>query len=125
MGGRERRYRVRNATRSIDLATRAERADTVLRRGIGLMGRSDLEQGAGLVIEPCNGIVMFFMRFALDVLFVDRDGQIVHALHGIRPWRVSRVVLASRYVVELPAGTLRQTGTEVGDRIEVTPTQAD
>lgn len=115
------RLRVRNVTRSTDLAERAERADSFLRRAIGLMGRHTLESGQGLVIEPCNGIVMFFMRFALDVVFVHRDGTVVHLLHGIRPWRTSKVVPSSRYVVELPVGTLQRTGTQIGDRIEVVP----
>lgn len=112
-------HRVTNDTRQADLATRAGRAANFVRRGLGLMGQASLPAGGGLIIEPCNGIVMFFMHFPLDVIFVDDRGEVVHLLHGIRPWRVSRIVRQSRLVVELPAGTLRQTGTQLGDHITI------
>jgi hypothetical protein len=57
---------------------------------------------------------MFFMRFSLDVAFLDRDGRVVRAYHGIRPWRMSRLVRGARTAVELPAGTLSAAGVEKG-----------
>ena len=73
---------------------------------MGLMGRSNLASGEGLWIEPCNSIHMFFMLFAIDVLFLDRDGKVKRVLLRLRPWRVSPIVFGARTVVELPAGTL-------------------
>ena len=73
---------------------------------MGLMGRSSLASGGGLWIEPCNSIHMFFMLFAIDVLFLDRDGKVKRVLLRLRPWRVSPIVFGARTVVELPAGTL-------------------
>ena len=70
------------------------------------MGRSDLAPGAGLWIEPCNSIHMFFMRFAIDVLFLDREGRVKRVLLKLRPWRVSPIVFGARTTVELRAGTL-------------------
>ena len=73
---------------------------------MGLMGRRRLEPGQGLWIEPCNSIHMFFMRFAIDVVFLDREGRVKRVLLKLKPWRVSPIVFGSRTVVELPAGTL-------------------
>jgi uncharacterized membrane protein (UPF0127 family) len=114
-------FRVRNETRGAVLAERAEKADNMLARAIGLMGRSGLPEGGGLIIDPCKSITMFFMRFPIDVVFVDRDGKVVHLIHGIKPWRNSRIVGRSRLVVELPAGTLAASDTQTGDEIDVSP----
>ena len=83
-------------------------------RFMGLMGRSGLPAGEGLCIQSCNSIHMFFMRFALDVAFVDGEGKVLFALHGIKPWRVSRIVFGSKAAIELPAGTLEEHGVAKG-----------
>ena len=97
-----------------EVAAHVEEADGFLRRGLGLMFRRELPAGHGLAITPCNSIHMFFMRFALDVAFVDREGRVVRAYHGIRPWRVSRIVRGARTAYELPVGTLASAGVEKG-----------
>jgi len=89
------------------------------RRTLGLMFRRGLPEGEGLAIIPCNQIHMFFMRFPLDVLFVDREGKVLHLLHGIRPWRVSRLVRGARYAIELPSGSLRRSGVAQGDLLRL------
>ena len=48
---------------------------------------------------------MFFMRFALDVVFIDGDGRVVRVLDSIRPWRASSLVRGAKAAIELPAGT--------------------
>jgi hypothetical protein len=95
------------------VAGEVERASTFVQRGLGLMFRASLPPEHGLAITPCNSIHMFFMRFALDVAFLDREGRVVRVYRGIRPWRVSRIVRGARTAVELPVGTL--VGVEVGD----------
>jgi uncharacterized protein len=79
-------------------------------RFVGLMGRPTLEKGRGLWIEPCNSIHMFFMRFAIDVLFLDRQRQVKKVMLNLKPWRISPIVFGARTVVELPAGTLSDRG---------------
>ncbi len=98
----------------VEVAAHVEEADSFLRRGLGLMFRRDLPPGHGLAITPCNSIHMFFMRFPLDVAFLDREGTVLRAYHGIRPWRVSRVVRRARTAVELPSGTLAAAGVQQG-----------
>jgi uncharacterized protein len=97
-----------------EVATRVEVAGSFLRRGLGLMFRAGLPPGHGLMITPCNSIHMLFMRFPLDVAFLDREGRVVRIYPGIRPWRMSRVVRGARSALELPAGTLAAAGVEPG-----------
>lgn len=113
--------RVHNTTRSTLLADRAEAAETALARLKGLLGRAGLAEGEGLLIQPCNSIHMFFMRFAIDVAFLDGEGRVVKAVHSIRPWRATRVYLSAHAALELPAGTLRRTGTIEGDQLVLEP----
>ncbi len=96
------------------IAERVALARSFGRRTLGLMFRRELPEGDGLAIIPCNQIHMFFMRIPLDVLFVDREGRVLHLLHGIRPWRMSRLVRGARYTIELPVGTLGRAGVERG-----------
>jgi len=96
------------------IATDVEYAHSTWRRFLGLMGRRELPSGHGLFIKPCSSIHMFFMRFPLDVAFVDDDGRVVRAYHGIRPWRVSRVVRGAKAAIELPAGALAAAGVAAG-----------
>jgi uncharacterized membrane protein (UPF0127 family) len=78
-----------------------------------------LPDGAGLVIDPCNSIHMFFMRFPLDIIFLDKQGQVVFMYKGIKPWRMGRIVRGAKLAIELPEGAIARTGTQVGDTIEL------
>src|SRR5881398_578504 len=109
--------RITNSTRSTTLAENARRAGGFLARGRGLMFASPLPTGGGLVIDPCNSIHMFFMRYPLDILFLNKEGAVVFMYKGIKPWRVGRIVRGAKMAVELPAGTIAESTTEVGDRI--------
>jgi uncharacterized membrane protein (UPF0127 family) len=83
------------------------------------MGRRELEQGSGLLIRPCSSIHMFFMRFPLDVAFIDGEGRVLRIYNSIRPWRATRVVFGASAVVELPTGTLERAGVQKGSRLSV------
>ena len=108
-------FAVRNATRDLLVADRVARAASVGSRLKGLLGRSALADGEGLHLVPCNSIHMFFMRFPIDVAFLDAQGRVVRAVHGIRPWRATRLHLKARSALELAAGTLARTHTQEGD----------
>ena len=88
------------------VAHHVEVADSILSRFRGLMFRDHLPEGHGLALRPCNSIHMFFMRFALDVLFLDRQRRVKKVMLNLKPWRISPIVFGARTVVELPAGTL-------------------
>ena len=104
-----------NTTRQITLATSARRANGFFARGRGLMFTGSLPEGSGLIIEPCNSIHMFFMRYPLDIIFLDKAGKVVFMYRGIKPWRMGRIVKGARLAIELPEGTIAQSGTVIGD----------
>jgi uncharacterized membrane protein (UPF0127 family) len=85
------------------------------------MFASGLPDEGALVIEPCSSIHMFFMRFPLDVLYVDRSDRVVRVQEGIKPWRIGPLHTAgARYVIELPVGAIQRSGTQVGDQLSLT-----
>lgn len=108
-----------NTTKNKILATRCIVADSFAARFKGLMGRKCLPEGEALLLKPCNGIHMLFMRFSIDAIFLDEDNRIIHQIPDIRPWTISPVIRKARSVVELPAGTIQAAGTMSGDRISI------
>lgn len=89
-------------------------ADTIRARFMGLMFRRSLADGHGLALRPCSSIHMFFMRFPLDVVFVDGEGRVVRVLDSIRPWRATMLVRGAKAAIELPAGTATRAGLAKG-----------
>lgn len=73
----------------------------------GLLGRKGMHAGEALVIKPCSQIHTFFMRFDIDVIFLDRQGKVLQVVESMPPWRISSLVREARLVVELPGGVLK------------------
>lgn len=110
---------VRNVTRGVPLVHAGRIADNLPRRVIGLLLERELAHGGGLWIVPCNSIHSIGMRFVFDALFLDRDLRVVHLMHEMKPWRVSKMILTARSVLELPSGLVAASGTSVGDQLEM------
>lgn len=108
-----------NVTRNKTLCDRCRFADTFFKRLVGLLNRNSMKQGEGLLIDKCHGIHTVGMRFAIDVLFLDQSLRVMRIAKGVRPFRVGPVVNDAIYVLELPAGVLDGSGTEVGDQIQL------
>jgi uncharacterized membrane protein (UPF0127 family) len=113
--------RVTNERTGKVLGDAVNEARSLRSRVRGLLGRRSLESGEGLWIEPCSSIHMFFMRFAIDAVFTDREGRVVRAVSHLRPWRVATGGRGACAVLELPAGTISHTATRVGDLLRVSP----
>jgi uncharacterized membrane protein (UPF0127 family) len=109
---------VRNLTRDVVLAGAAEVADTSAKRRAGLLKHKSLEPGDGLWIVPCESVHSFFMKFTIDVLYLDRKHKVKKVRPEMVPWRVS-ACLTAHSVLELPAGTIARTGTAAGDQLEI------
>jgi uncharacterized membrane protein (UPF0127 family) len=92
-------------------------AGTSAQRRRGLLGRDRLDPEEGIYLAPCEWIHTFGMRFPIDVAFLSPDGRVLAVHHELKPNRLSRPVLRAEGVLELAAGHLRETGTEVGDII--------
>ena len=84
----------------------------------GLLGRGGLGLGEALILAPCSTIHTAFMRFPLDLLFLDRGGRVLKTSSGVRPWRV-RAAWRAFAVVELAAGSLERSRTATGDVVEL------
>ncbi|HYN74539.1 MAG TPA: DUF192 domain-containing protein [Candidatus Methanoperedens sp.] len=110
--------RVRNATRNIVLGDAVRVADRFFPRLRGLLGTDGLTSGEGLWVSPCSSIHSFGMRFEFDAVFLGPGGKVVGRYERFRRNRISRVFWNARGVLELPAGTIERTGTEVGDEIQ-------
>jgi uncharacterized membrane protein (UPF0127 family) len=106
-----------NVSRGIAIGDAIREADTFLARFRGLLGTDGLAPGEGLWVTPCGSIHSFGMRFVFDVLFLGPDLKVVGKYERFRRNRISRVFWNARGVLELPAGTIGRTGTEVGDEI--------
>ena len=115
------RYYVYNTTRETFVATEAKMADGYFSRLIGLLGKTRrwARPGHGLWIVPSHGVHTIGMLFAIDLVFLDRDGCVVHTEEYLRPFRISRVTLKAQSVLELPPYTVFRSGTRVGDRLEI------
>jgi uncharacterized membrane protein (UPF0127 family) len=101
------------------LAQQLEIAANPITRGLGLMFRRRFERGRGLWISPCNGIHMFFMNFAIDAVFVDRELRVVKTYPRLGRWRIVPLVLRAHSVFELPAGTLDGLAVERGHQLQL------
>jgi uncharacterized membrane protein (UPF0127 family) len=110
-----------NRTRVTYLATALAVADGHWTRLRGLLGLSadDFRNGSGLWIVPCHGVHTLGMEFPIDVIYLDEGLRVVHVEQNLRPWRVAPVRMQATSVIELPSHTVRETGTGVGDRIEI------
>jgi uncharacterized membrane protein (UPF0127 family) len=106
-----------NKTKNVSLAEKAELADTILSRLIGLLSRNSLSSEEALVITQCRSIHMFFMRFAIDVIFIDKENRAVGLVKRIKPFCLSPYFLRARAAIELPEGVIEKTRTSLGDEI--------
>jgi len=119
----EARLTVRNLTRQTVLATELEVADTGPKRNKGLLGRNGLETGGGLLIVPCESVHTFFMRFSIDLVYLDRGNRVRKVRSAVGPWRLS-ACLSAHSIIELPAGVVLSTQTQKGDVLEFSPASA-
>jgi uncharacterized membrane protein (UPF0127 family) len=110
---------IRNATRDTTIASRARVASSLNDRIVGLLATPEVLPGEGLLIERTSSIHMFFMRYPIDVVFIDKAGRVTKLVHGLKPWRIVPWAWGARDCLELRAGGLDGTDTQVGDQLEI------
>ncbi len=113
--------RIDNTSQGTALAIEARVAGTAWTRLVGLLGRSLLPPGEALVLEPCRAVHTAFMRFAIDVVFVDRRYRIVKLAPALKPFRMSGRLLGDLAAIELPSGAIAESRSAVGDQLVLTP----
>ena len=112
---------VYNKTREAFVATEAVVADGYITRLVGLLGKTKrwARFGAGLWIVPSRGVHTIGMLFPIDLVFLNKEKEVIHVEEHVRPFRISKVVLKAASVLELPTHTIYRTGTRVGDWLEI------
>jgi uncharacterized protein len=113
-----RRMTIYNQTRDTEIAC-AEWRGSMLGRGGGGGGGGPphLPAGDGIVISPCTSVHMFFMRFPLDVVYIDKQHRVVKTATNVKPWRVSFGGKGAHAAIELPVGAIATSKTEAGDEL--------
>jgi len=111
------KLKVRNRTRDILIADRADIADTSAKRRTGLLKHEALLPGEGLWIAPCEAVHTAGMKFPIDVLFLNKKRKILKIRKDMARWRMA-ACLRAHSVLELPAGTCERTGTAAGDELD-------
>ncbi len=113
--------KVVNLSRSVTLVDSGRLATSYWERTRGLLFRPPLAEGEGLLLRPCQAVHTFLMSFPIDVLFLDKHNRVVHLIHAMPPNRASRFVRRAHSTLELPAGTIARTATQVGDLLSTQP----
>jgi uncharacterized protein len=111
--------RLINQTKNTILAEDVFLARAPFSRMKGLLGRKVFLPGQAIILEPSNSIHTFFMRFPIDILFVDKNYKIIEILPEFSPNKISRIYWHSSRVIELPAGRLNLTNTKVQDQLQL------
>jgi len=106
-----------NQTKGIELAAEVRRAKSLWARFWGLMGRRALPDGQALLLDPCSSVHTFFMRFPIDVIFLDKDLRIVKIIPAMKPWRAALGGRGARSALELNGGLAQASGLDVGDTL--------
>jgi uncharacterized membrane protein (UPF0127 family) len=109
--------KIRNVTRGLDVATRVEVAGQSGQRRKGLLGRTGLPAGHGLWISPCEAVHTFFMKFSIDLIYLDRNLRVKKVRNSVPPWRMS-ACLSAHSILELAPGAALASKTMPGDKLE-------
>ncbi len=115
-----------NKTRQTFLASQLQTADSHWKRLKGLLGTPEtvFTAGKGLWIVPCHGVHTFGMRYAIDVVYLDSGHRVVHLEEHVKPWRMTPIRIEAETVMELPAHTIWNTQTRLGDEVEISLDEA-
>ena len=118
------KVRVRNQSRGTLLGDAVELADSSAKRRAGLLQHERLEPGEGLWIVPCESVHTFFMRFPIDLVYLDRRHRVRKVRSAVGAWRLS-VCFSAHSVLELAAGSICSAETQKGDMLEFTAVDGD
>ena len=109
--------RITNKSRNTIISLKAGLADSPFSRLIGLLNRKSLSSEEALIITDCRAIHMFFMKFPIDAIFVDKNNKVVGLVRNIRPFQLSPYFIRATKVIEACPGIVDGTETAVGDEL--------
>lgn len=108
-----------NLTKNQVLAGDVILSTSFLKRLKGLLGYKSLQENQAMILRPANSVHTFFMRFPIDVLFVNRNNMVVKAVSNMEPFRATGIYFNSVFVIELRSGTIKATQTAEGDYLQI------
>lgn len=94
-------------------------ADSIFARMKGLLGLTSFPKGSGIWLKPCKGVHTLGMKFAIDVIFMDRENRVIKIIKELKPNRITAIYSGAATVLELPAYTASESGLSTGDVIEM------
>ena len=107
-----------NKTKDTIIASNVRLANNIITRIIGLLLDSSLSEDFGLLIKPAKQIHAYGMRFTFDAIFIDKNDKVIHLIEKMKPWSSpSKLIWNSKKVLEISAGVIAKTNTEIGDII--------
>lgn len=109
--------KVYNSTRNNLIAEDVKLANSFFTRVLGLIPKRSISESEGLIIDPCSSIHTFFMRFAIDVVFVNQKNKVVALYENVKPYRILPIHFSSSFVLELGAGQISAHNIQKGDLI--------
>lgn len=112
-----------NTTTNCRIATHVDIAHTRRARRRGLLGRRYMDSGTALVLMHSWAVHTAFMKFPIDLIFIDRHGRAIHIVQAMRPWRAA-ISIRAQAVIELPAGALRGGAVRLGECLRIVGTDA-
>lgn len=110
---------IKNLDNGCTLARSGVWAGSFLKRLRGLIGKKEMLLGEAMVLYPCNAVHCFGMRFVIDVIFLDRSGQVIQLIENMKPGSISPIIKKAHFVVELPAGQISRTQTMLGHTLKI------
>lgn len=110
--------RIVSVERGVVICERCELAYSPPTRLRGLLGRRCLEPDEGLMLRPAGAVHTAFMRFSIDVVFLDRGCRVIDVRPRLRPWRAA-ASRRSHAVLELAAGESQRRGLQLGERLDL------
>lgn len=108
-----------NKTKKIVIVEKLFIANSFWPRMKGLMGKKDLAEDEGLLLVPCNSVHSMFMRFPIDLLFLDRELKIIRIIERFKPWKATPIFRDCYQVVELRSGIVVKKGVSIKDELEI------
>ena len=111
--------KILNLTRKTIVAEDAKIAASFCSRLVGLLNRTSLPQGEGLLLTRCRSIHMLFMRFPIDAIFVDKANTVVGLVRDLRPFGLSPFFGKAAFALEVPARTIEKSQTQMGDTLAI------
>jgi uncharacterized membrane protein (UPF0127 family) len=110
---------IMNLDKKTCLATKIQKADTPFTRSRGLLGQKCINENEAMWIVPCKGVHTIGLRFAIDVIFLDKGNRVIYMIPHMKKNRISPVKPRAQSVLELSPGTIHATGTEIGDQLSI------